>query len=205
MSTAAVPDQEPAPAALANPDSPVVVDGHQQATGRQHRLSVTLLDQAGAPLVNQAVQIVDLATGQAVGAPLSTDDQGHLQAAVPEDRAYGIRILDPDHDPAPAPEEAQPFQPDQEDGVRLYVRLQRPDAAPHAGIDFQLDGMGLSLAGRTGPDGDLEVDGCAAGAYDLKVLGQLFRVHTLCDSDLASDPDPYRLVVVTPAGLSGQK
>ena len=70
-------DAEPAPAPLSNTDAPILVDqGQTLLTPHQHAISSTLLARGGTPLVSQSVILIDPATGQQVGDPLTTDEAG---------------------------------------------------------------------------------------------------------------------------------
>jgi hypothetical protein len=192
---------EPALAPLSGDDAQVVVDPQaaQPATvnAHVHVLSATLLAVGGTPLVSQSVLIIDPQTGQPVGDPVTTDENGHLSAQIPDDRAYAIRLVDDDEDTTAPPEESAPFNPADADLSRLYLVLLDAGQKARAGVAYQLSGLsgpGTTYTGTTDGDGVIEILGCSPGAYTLHVENQDHPVHTLFDSDLSEDPDPYRVL-----------
>lgn len=187
-------DQEPAPAPLSSGQGQVVVEKQGIVTARGYQIAATLISRGGTPLVNQLVQVLDPATGAPVGGAVQTDEAGRLVAEVPEDRAYAVRILDDDEDRAPTPEEFGPEDLAAGNLCRIWLRLLDGAGQGRGGTAFALSGQGASYEGRTDEDGDIEIDGCAPGVYELRVGGGAYRVHTLLEDDLAEDPEPYRLV-----------
>lgn len=188
-------DQEPAPAPLSTGQGQVVVDGKGVIQARGYQIAATLISRGGTPLVNQLVLVLDPATGRPVGGAVQTDEQGRLVTEVPEDRAYAVKILDDDEDRAMTPEESGPEELAAGDLCRLWLRVLDEAGQGRAGEPFALSGQGATYEGRTDEDGDIEIDGCAPGVYELRARGGAYRVHTLLDDDLVEDPDPYRLVV----------
>ena len=151
----------------------------------------------GTPLMHQPVQVIDPDTGEEVGEPLSTDAEGRIAVRVPENKKYGIRILDDDPgDDLPPPEAMDPYDPAQDDPPQIFVRLLDAAGKPLAGIDYEVTGKGgFSHKGKTDAEGDVEMEGVPAGGYELKIQGRTLQIPTIVSSVLREDPTPYTLVV----------
>jgi phage protein D len=160
-------------------------------------LSTVIRSIGGTPLMNQRVQVIDPDTGESVGEPVTTDEEGHIAVPVPENKKYGVRILDDDPgDDVPPPEAMDPYDPAVDDPPRIFVRLLDDAGGPLAAVNYELKGKdGFSHAGTTDAEGDIEMEGVPAGAYELSVQGKTFQVPTLLSSVLRDDPAPYTLVV----------
>lgn len=70
-----------------------------------HVLALTLKGLGGTPFANERVQVIDPDTGEPVGDPVMTNDQGELRAPVPAQKKYQVRALgdDPLEGEAPQP------------------------------------------------------------------------------------------------------
>ena len=160
-------------------------------------LSTVIRAVGGTPLMNQLVEVIDPDTGETVGAPVTTDAEGHIAVEVPENKKYGIRILDDDPgDDAPPPEALDPYDAAQDDPPRIFIRLLDGNGKPLAGVDYEMTGKGgVSHKGKTDADGDVEMEGVPAGGYELKVQGRKFQIPTIVSSVLREDPTPYTLIV----------
>jgi len=160
-------------------------------------LGTVIRSVGGTPLMNQLVQVIDPDTGESVGPPVTTDAEGHIAVQVPENKKYGIRILDDDPgDDVPPPEAMDPYDPAQDDPPRIFVRVLDGDGKPLAGVDYEVTGKGgFSHKGKTDADGDVEMEGVPAGGYVLKIRGRKFQIPTIVSSVLREDPTPYTLIV----------
>src|SRR5207253_6268006 len=104
--------------------------------GKTFFLTTTIRAIGGTPLMNQPVQVIDPDTGKPVGDPVTTDAEGHIAVKVPENKKYGIRVLDDDPgDDVPPPEAMDPYDAAQDDPPHLFVRLFDAAGKPLAGTD----------------------------------------------------------------------
>jgi phage protein D len=168
-----------------------------EAGGRTYFLTTVIKAIGGTPLMNQPVQIVDPDSGEDVGEPVTTDAEGHIAVQVPENKKYGIRILDEDPgDDVPPPEAMDSYDAAQDDPPRIFVRVLDAQGKPLAGVDYEVTGKnGFSHKGKTDAEGDVEMEGVPAGSYELKIQGKQFQIPTIVSSVLRDDPAPYTLVV----------
>jgi hypothetical protein len=61
-----------------------------------HILALTLKAVGGTPFANERVQVIDPETGDPVGEPVTTDENGELRAPVPAKKKYRVRALSDD-------------------------------------------------------------------------------------------------------------
>ncbi len=68
------------------------------------------------------------------------------------------------------PEEVSPYHPALENRPLLYVQILDEALEPRAGLAYEVDGAGLSetRSGTTDENGELCIDDCAAGIYELR-------------------------------------
>jgi phage protein D len=160
-------------------------------------LSTVIRALGGTPLMNQPLQVIDPDTGKAVGEPVTTDAEGRIAVRVPENKKYGIRILDDDPgDDVPPPEAIDPYDAAQDDPPQIFVRLLDVNGKPLAGVDYEVTGKGgFSHKGKTDAEGEVAMEGVPAGGYELKIQGKKFQIATIVSSVLREDPTPYTLVV----------
>ena len=99
---------------------------------------------------------------------------------------------------APLPEEVSPYHPALENRPLLYVQILDASLEPRAGLGYEVLGEGLSepKSGTTDENGELIIDDCAAGLYELRADGNSCVVHTLSQLDLDQDSAAYRVVLV---------
>lgn len=98
---------------------------------------------------------------------------------------------------APLPEEASPFHPSLENRPFLYVQILDGALMPRGGLTYEARGAGLAAPrrGTTEEDGELLIEDCDAGVYELCADGVSAVVHTLSQSDLDQDGAAYRVVL----------
>jgi hypothetical protein len=176
----------------------VVVQGASAAShDKVFFLSTCIRAIGGAPLMNQAVQVVDPDSGEPIGDPVTTDAEGRIAVEVPENKKYSIRILDDDPgDDVPPPEAMDPYDAAQDDPPGIFVRVLDAQGTSLAGVDYEVTGKnGFSHKGKTDARGDVEMEGVPAGSYELKIQGKKFQIPTIVSSVLRDDPAPYTLVV----------
>lgn len=77
----------------------------------------------------------------------------------------------------------------------LYLRLIDAGARPRGGAAYLLRGPDFEHQGVADAEGVIEIEGCAAGAYELSAGGAAVQVHTLFPDDLTTDHEPYRVVL----------
>lgn len=99
------------------------------------------------------------------------------------------------------PEEVSPFHPSLENRPVLYVQILDVSLSPRAGIAYELRGVGLDQgpdqvrSGTTDENGELYIDDCDAGLYELSTSGERHVIPTLSQLDLEDDGAAYRVVV----------
>jgi hypothetical protein len=95
------------------------------------------------------------------------------------------------------PEEVSPYHPSLENRPVLYVQVLDGGLTPRAGLPYELVGANLAepRRGTTDENGELYVDDCDAGLYELVVDGKRQAVPTLSQVDLEEDGAAYRLVL----------
>lgn len=95
------------------------------------------------------------------------------------------------------PEEISPFHPALENRPVLYVQILDASLQPRAGVAYELRGVGLSQtrSGTTDENGELYIDDCDAGLYELSTDGERHVIPTLSQLDLEDDGAAYRVVL----------
>jgi hypothetical protein len=115
--------------------------------------------------------------------------------SVPTQEGAGAASLDLS-DEALLPEEISPYDPALENRPLLYVQILDAQLQPRAGIAYEVRGQGLTEPrhGTTDENGELLIDDCATGVYELVVDGNVKTVPALLQHDLEEDADAYRVV-----------
>jgi hypothetical protein len=95
------------------------------------------------------------------------------------------------------PEEISPYHPSLENRPVLYVQLLDEKLHPLAGLSYELVGANSAepRRGTTDENGELYIDDCDAGLYELVAAGKRQAVPTLSQVDLDEDGAAYRLVL----------
>ena len=98
---------------------------------------------------------------------------------------------------APLPEEASPFHPAIENRPLLYVQILDDRMSPRAGLAFEVHGTEFAAPRRgvTDENGELLIDDCGAGVYEITADDKRFCAHTLSQLDLDQDGAAYRVVL----------
>ena len=98
---------------------------------------------------------------------------------------------------APLPEEVSPYDPSIENRPLLYVQILDDKLQPRRGLSYEVSGQGMNEArsGTTDENGELLLDDCAAGLYELRAAEKSCVVHTLSQLDLDQDGTAYRVVL----------
>lgn len=163
-------------------------------------IEVQLHAAGGTPLANERVRIHDPDTGEPVGEPCVTDENGVLRARVPAEKEYQIH-LDVD-----APEEHADAVGEHEHP--LAAHLPHPDEHAVLFVAF-LDAKGTPLRSEavkmTDADGkaqelktdergniDLVVE---HGVFTMEVHEASFIAHSVMSGDLTGEDAPYRFLV----------
>jgi hypothetical protein len=159
-------------------------------------IEVTLHAAGGTPMAHERIRIVDPDTGNPVGEPVLTDEEGVLRAKVPEEKEYHLVVVNEAAKEDELPElELGGHERDSSEHSVLSVELLDGDRQPLKGEKVQVKG--------TQGDGFEVVtddDGCfhqlaEAGVYELTVRGNSFKAHTIFHDDRGDSAAPYRFVV----------
>jgi len=154
----------------------------------------------GTPLAHERVRIHDPDTGQQVGEPAVTDENGVLKARVPADKEYEIH-LDADaseEHPDAFGEQDHPLAaqlPHPDEHAVLHVAFLDAKDQPLKGEPVKVkDEHGQSQEVKTDERGQFElvVD---HGPFTLEARGASFLAHSVLSGDLGEQGAPYRFVV----------
>ena len=174
--------------------------GNRSGGGGAFVLEVQLHAAGGTPLANERVRIHDPETGEPVGEPAVTDENGVLRARVPAGKEYHVHL-----DPDAAEEHPDAFEdhehplaaqlPHPDEHAVLHVAFDDAEGAPRKGEVVKItDQHGQSQELQTDERGrfELVVD---HGPFTLEVQGATFQAHSVMSGDLAGEEAPYHFVV----------
>ena len=143
------------------------------------------------PAIEHEVKILDPDTGEVVGDPVTTDDQGVLRAEVPSNKAYHLQLVDSEPDPEAG---AAPPEIHIDDHAVLRCRFVHTSGEPlaEAEIHAKLGETEMLLA----TDEEGRIEGPAQlGYYELSYGEQVFHAHSLPAADAEDDEAIYHFVV----------
>jgi hypothetical protein len=152
----------------------------------------------GTPLAHERVRIHDPDTGQPVGAPGVTDEEGVVRAKVPAEKHYHLMLENDAREEHELPELGDAVggherSPDEH--AVLSVNLLDAARAP-------LKAEKVHVKGEQGAEFDVvtDDDGCfhelaEPGVYDLTARGKSFKTHTIFHDDREGTEVPYRFIV----------
>jgi hypothetical protein len=170
--------------------------------GAKFAIEMQLTAAGGTPLAHERVRVHDPDTGEQVGEPGVTDDEGVLKAGVPEEKEYEIHL-----ESGATEEHKETFEGH---AHPLAGQLPHPDEHPVLHVAF-FDGKGEPL--KTEPvkvkaaEGDaapheVKTDDAGkidlaveAGPFILEVRGKSFTAHSVLSGELPEDDAAYRFVV----------
>jgi len=195
-------DSPSTPEAAAAPDAG---DGKPRSfpvwTGKRHVFRVrtpeyywlsTLVKLIGdVPAIEHEVKIIDPDTGEVVGEPVMTDDQGVLRAEVPSNKVYHLQLADPEPEPGDVP---TPEQHVDEEHAILRCQFVNASGEPlaEAEIHAKLDDAEMTL--MTDEEGRIESP-AHLGYYELSYGEEIFHAHSLPTADAESEEAVYHFVV----------
>jgi len=168
--------------------------------GGAYVIEVQLHAAGGTPLAHERVRIHDPDTGEEVGEPGVTDENGVLKARVPADKEYAIHI------DADAPEEYPDAFSDHEHPLAAHLPYPDEHAVLHVAL---LDAQGDPLKSETvqvkdeaGTAQELKTDDRGTielqvehGLFTLQVRGKELVAHSVLSGELSGEDAPYRFVV----------
>jgi hypothetical protein len=154
----------------------------------------------GTPLAHERVRIHDPDTGEQIGSPGVTDENGVLRARVPAEKEYHLHLDTdaPGEDPDMFGDHEHPLAghlPHPDEHAVLHVAFFDSKGAPLKGEAVQVkDEHGQPQELKTDENGtlDLVVD---PGLFTLETRGASFVAHSVFSGDLVGDGAPYRFVV----------
>jgi hypothetical protein len=159
-------------------------------------IEVTLHAAGGTPMAHERIRIVDPDTGNPVGEPVLTDEEGVLRAKVPEEKEYHLVVENEEagQDELPDLDLGGHAKGADEHSV-LSVELLDGDRQPLKGEKVQVKGEhGEGFEVTTGDDGCFH-ELAESGVYELTVRGNSFKAHTIFHDDRGDSAAPYRFVV----------
>jgi hypothetical protein len=159
-------------------------------------IEVTLHAAGGTPMAHERIRIVDPDTGNPVGEPVLTDEEGVLRAKVPEEKEYHLVVENEEAAQDELPSlELGGHEPGSSEHSMLSVELLDGDRQP-------LKNEKVQVKGEHGEDFEAVTDdeGCihelaGPGVYELSVRGSTFKAHTIFQDDRQGFEVPYRFVV----------
>jgi len=161
-------------------------------------IEAKLMAAGGTSMAKERVRIVDPASGEAVGDPALTNEDGVLRAEVPDEKEYDIVVDDesPEEDELPSlAEHLGGAETGSDEHWILLVELLDADRAP-------LKAEKVHAKSEKGAEFDFVTDGegcihelADAGLYELTVRGKSFKAHAICHEDREGGDAGYRFVV----------
>jgi len=149
-------------------------------------IEVQLHAAGGTPLANERIRIHDPDTGQQVGEPAVTDENGVLRAKVPAEKDYQFFVdteLGEDH-PDEFAELLQPPPRDSDEHATLRVAFVDPGGQPVKGEAVKVTtAHGNSQDAKTDDDGKIELI-AEPGVFTLEARGRSFVAHSVFPDDL---------------------
>ena len=179
----------------------LVVGGTQPTTSEggspdgAFAIEVQLTASGGTPLASERVRIVDPDSGEQIGQPGTTDEQGVLRARVPEEKEYHFFPM-----PDGAEDPTNPFSAHETGAIHqehslLFVALTDGSGQPLKGEKVNVkDESGAAQELVTDHEGQIRLS-ADPGVYELEVGGTTLVAHTLFTADFGDDPQPYRFTV----------
>ena len=154
----------------------------------------------GTPLAHERVRIHDPDTGEPVGDPAVTDENGVLKARVPAEKEYQVHIDadPPEEHPDAFGDHEHPLAgqlPHPDEHAVLYVAFVDVNDAPLKGEAATVkDEHGNSQDLSTNDRGNIELV-VEHGVYTVEMRGSTFVAHSVLSGDLEGEGAPYRFVV----------
>jgi hypothetical protein len=202
----AVPEKSAGPQAeAASPRSFMVWTGKRhvfRVRAAEHYWLVAEVKLLGdVPAIEHEVRLIDPDTGEVVGEPLMTDDQGVLRVEVPQNKAYHLQLADPEPEPV---DSLTPEQHVDEDHAILRCQFVHASGEPLADAEIYAKLGESEMVLTTDADGRIESP-AHLGTYELTYGEQVFHAHGLPTSDAEDEHAVYHFVVEeSDAGKGGE-
>jgi hypothetical protein len=152
------------------------------------------------PAIEHEVRLIDPDTGEVVGEPVMTDDEGVLRVEVPQNKAYHLQLADPEPEPADAP---PPEQHVDEEHAILRCQFVHASGEPLAEAEIHARLGEHEMMLTTDEEGRIESP-AHLGDYELSWGEQVFHAHALPGSYGEKDEGVYHFVVADEAGVEGE-
>jgi hypothetical protein len=142
------------------------------------------------PAIEHEVKIIDPDTGETVGEPVMTDDQGVLRVEVPQNKTYHFALTDSE----PEFESMSPEMHADDDHAVLRCQFVHASGEPlkEAEIHAKLGEDEMVLT--TDEEGRIEQP-AHLGDYELSYGERVFHAHSLPTADLEHEHAVYHFVV----------
>jgi hypothetical protein len=151
------------------------------------------------PAIEHEVKILDPDTGEVVGDPVTTDDQGVLRVEVPSNKAYHLQLVDSE----PEAESRTPEQHVDEEHAILRCRFVHASGEPLAEAEIYAKLGEDEMVLTTDEDGRIEAP-AHLGDYELSWGEQVFHAHALPGSYADQDEAVSHFVVEDEGGGEGE-
>ncbi|SRR6266849_3205050 len=164
--------------------------------GKFH-IEIALQAAGGTPLAHERVRIHDPDTGQPVGGPAVTDENGVLRANVPEEKDYEVVVENDapeDHELPSLGDHLGGDEPSSTEHSILSVELLDAGRAPIKGEKVHVKGEQGEFDAVTDDEGCIH-ELAEPGAYTLTVKGKSVTAHTIFQEDRQGSDVPYRFVL----------
>ena len=161
------------------------------------QIETALQAAGGTPLAHERVRLHDPATGEPVGEPAVTDENGILRASVPEEKDYDVVV------------ESDPAEKEELPSLADHLGGEEPSSAEHAVLSVELLDAARAPLRREkvhvkGEQAEFDVvtddEGCIhevaePGAYTLTAKGKSATAHTVFQDERDESGVAYRLVL----------
>lgn len=151
------------------------------------------------PAIEHEVKIIDPDTGEVVGEPVMTDDQGVLRAEVPSNKAYHLQLADPE----PETESLTPERHVEDDHAVLRCQFVHASGEPLADAEIHAKLGEDEMVLTTDEEGRIESP-AHLGTYELTYGEQVFHAHALPAAYAEKEEAVYHFVVAEEAGGEGE-
>ena len=153
------------------------------------------------PAVHHEVRILDPDSGEPIGDPVMTDDQGVLRAEVPENKEYKLELVDRE----PTLFDSMDFALHPEDRGAV-LRCQFVHASGEPLVEAEIHAKFEETEDVYTTDEDGRIEGTAQlGLYELTYGDQTFHAHSLPTEHAGRDEAVYHFVVTEDAGDEEQE
>lgn len=147
------------------------------------------------PAIEHEVRLIDPDTGEVVGEPVMTDDQGVLRVEVPQNKAYHIQLVDSE----PEAESMTPEQHVDEEHAILRCQFVHSSGEPLAEAEIHAKLGEDEMVLTTDEEGRIEGP-AHLGTYELTWGEQVFHAHALPAEYAEKEEGVFHFVVEEEAG-----